>query len=155
MSAEQGASGTAWCFRHVMEAPDEGHGRDVHVSNLGIARVLFESRNDYFERLPIEGGVWNAPVIPLIREIVLRYEAEVAAGAPVVGSVAITSRSRRSFVMEESMTDLSDPEAPRLIASGRSVHVTIDVAERRAIEIPDWLLLILETFQGAPIPRGH
>jgi acyl-CoA thioesterase FadM len=142
----------AWRFRHVTDAPDEGHGLGFHVSNLGIARVLFDSRNRYFDSLPIEGGMWAAPVTPLIREILLRYEAEVATGARLEGTLAITSRSRRSFVMEESLTDITDPHAPRLIASGHSVHVTVDLAARTAIEIPDWLLQVFEDFQGAPIP---
>jgi acyl-CoA thioesterase FadM len=142
----------AWRFRHVTDAPDEGHGLGFHVSNLGIARVLFDSRNHYFDALPIEGGMWHAPVTPLIREILLRYEAEVATGARLVGALAITSRSRRSFVMEESLTDITDPGAPRLIAAGHSIHVTVDLAARTAIEIPDWLLAVFEDFQGAPIP---
>jgi acyl-CoA thioesterase FadM len=133
-----------------MAAPDEGHG--FHVSNLGIARVLFDSRNRYFESLPVDGGIWHAPVTPLIREILLRYEGEVMTGVPLVGAVAVVSRSARSFLMTESITDVSDPAAPRRVAAGHSVHVTVDAQVRRVVEIPEWLLGVLETFQGGPIP---
>ncbi len=141
-----------WWFTHPMAAPDEHGGEGFHVSNHGIARILFDTRNRYFEALPVEGGIWYAPVTPLIREITLRYESEVMSGAPVVGRVAVTSRGNRSFVMTESITDLSDPEAPRQVASGHSVHVAVDSAARAAVEIPDWMLAALEGLQGGPIP---
>jgi acyl-CoA thioesterase FadM len=149
---EQGTDGHQWWYTQAMPAPDEGAGRGFHVSNHGIARVLFDTRNRYFSELPVEGGIWYAPVTPLIREITLRYESEVMSGAPVVGAVAVTSRSRRSFVMTESITEVSDPGSPRLVAAGHSVHVTVDTAARAAVEIPDWLLTVLEDFQGGPIP---
>jgi acyl-CoA thioesterase FadM len=145
------ANGGQWRFRHEMVAP-ENEVPGFHVSNHGIARVVFEARNRYFDSLSVEGGIWYGPVTPVIREVLLRYESEVMSGAPVVGAVAIVSRSRRSFVMEESVTDLADPAAARLIAIGHSIHVTVDSATRAVVEIPGWLLDVLEGFQGAPIP---
>jgi acyl-CoA thioesterase FadM len=149
---EQETNAGQWWFTYELAAPDEGSGQGFHVSNHGIARILFETRNRYFERLPVEGGIWYAPVTPLIREITLRYESEVQAGAPVIGSVAVTSRSRRSFVMTESITEVADPAAPRLVAACHSIHVTVDTAARAAVEVPDWMLAALEDFQGGPIP---
>ena len=152
MTSAQEPTGQQWWFRHEMPAPDEGGGRGFHVSNHGIARILFETRNHFFERLPVEGGIWYAPVTPLVREITLRYESEVMSGSPVVGLVAVTSRSRRSFVMQESIVEVSDPASPRLVAAGHSIHVTVDTAARAAVQIPDWMLAALEDFQGGPIP---
>jgi acyl-CoA thioesterase FadM len=135
-----------------MAAPDEGHGGIHHVSNLGIAQVLFEARNRYFERLPVPGGIWNARVIPMIRELLIRYEGEVEVGTPLRCTVAVTGRSRRSLTMEERAEDISDPDRPRAVASARSVHVAVDTEAGGASEVPPALLALIEELQGAPVP---
>jgi hypothetical protein len=57
--------------------------------------------------------------------------------------------------MTESITDVSNPAAPRRVATGHSVHVTVDVEARRAVDIPQWLLGVLEAFQGGCIPMNR
>jgi acyl-CoA thioesterase FadM len=136
-------------FVHHMIAPDEGHGPGIHLSNLGVARVLFEARSTFLSSLDIEGGIWNQPVIPMIRELLIRYESEVMPGVPLACHIAVVSRSRRAFVMQESVTDISDP---RLIATCRGVHVAVESARGVSVEMPDPLIDAIAVAQGAPIP---
>ncbi|HEX4218831.1 MAG TPA: thioesterase family protein [Acidimicrobiales bacterium] len=141
-------------FVHHMAAPDEGHPRGTHLTNLGVAQVLFEARNALFLSLDIEGGIWSQPVTPLIRELLIRYESEVMPGAPLACPIVVVSRSRRAFVMEESVTDISDPGAPRLVATCRGVHVAFDSARGTSVDVPDILIRAIEVRQGAAIPRA-
>jgi acyl-CoA thioesterase FadM len=140
-------------FVHHMTAPDEGHGPGVHLSNLGVARVLFEARSAFLLGLDIEGGIWSQPVTPLIRELLIRYEAEVMPGVPLSCRIAVVSRSRRAFVMQESVTDISDAAAPRLVATCRGVHVAVESARGAPVEIPDPLIDAIVAAQGAPVPH--
>jgi acyl-CoA thioesterase FadM len=141
-------------FVHEMPAPDEGNGVGVHLSNLGVAQVLFESRNAFWQSLVVDGGIWREPVIPLIRELLIRYEAEVMPGAPLRCTIAVVSRSRRAFVMEESVTDMSDATAPRLVATCRGVHVAVDSDKGAPVDIPGMLIDAIENCQGAPVPQA-
>jgi acyl-CoA thioesterase FadM len=150
VSATDGDDG----FVHEMAAPDEGNGPGVHLSNLGVARVLFESRNAFLQSLAVDGGIWSEPVIPLIRELLIRYEAEVMPGAPLRCTIAVVSRSRRAFVMEESVTDISDATAPRLVATCRGVHVAVDSDKGAPVDIPGMLIDAIESSQGAPVPHA-
>jgi acyl-CoA thioesterase FadM len=140
-------------FVHHMAAPDEGNPPGTHLSNLGVARVLFEARNALFSSLDIEGGIWSQPVTPLIRELLIRYESEVLPGVPLACPIIVVSRSRRAFVMEESVTDISDPGSPRLIATCRGVHVAVEAARGVPVDVPDALVRAIEVRQGAAIPR--
>jgi len=118
-----------------------------------VAQVLFEARNRYFERLPVEGGIWFERVIPMIRELMIRYESETAQLAPLRCSVVVVGRSRRSLVMEESVTDLGDPEHPRLVATARSVHVAVDTQAGGSAEVPASLVALIEQVQQHPVPE--
>lgn len=139
-------------FVHHMTAPDEGHGPGIHLTNLGVAQVLFVARSTFLSGLDIEGGIWNQPVIPMIRELLIRYESEVMAGLPLACRIAVESRSRRAFVMQESVTDVSDVAAPRLIATCRGVHVAVESARGASVELPDPLIDAIAKAQGAPVP---
>lgn len=139
-------------FVHHMTAPDEGHGPGVHLSNLGVARVLFEARNTFLSSLDIEGGIWNQPVIPMIRELLIRYESEVMPGTPLACRIVVVSRSRRALVMQESITDISDHAALHLVATCRGIHVAVDPARGASVEMPVPLIEAIEVSQGAPVP---
>jgi acyl-CoA thioesterase FadM len=139
-------------FVHHMVAPDEGHGPGIHLTNLGVAQVLFEARSAFFLSLDIDGGIWNQPVIPMIRELLIRYESQVMAGVPLACPIAVVSRSRRAFVMEESVMDISDVGSPRLIATCRGVHVAVESARGTSAEMPDPLIEAIVVGQGAPVP---
>jgi acyl-CoA thioesterase FadM len=135
-----------------MLAPDEGHGPDIHLTNLGVARALFEARGAFMLSLDIEGGIWNQPVTPLIRELLIRYESEVMPGAPLACRMLVVSRSRRAFVMEESVSDVTDRAALRLVATCRGVHVAVESARGGSVEMPDSLIDVIAIRQGAPVP---
>jgi acyl-CoA thioesterase FadM len=139
-------------FVHCMTAPDEGHGPGVHLTNLGVAQVLFEARGSFFLSLDIEGGIWNQPVFPMIRELLFRYESEVMTGVPLACHIKVASRSRRTFVMQESVTDISDVAAPRLVATCRGVHVAVEPARGASADVPDALIDAIVVSQGAPVP---
>lgn len=141
-----------WWFLHDLVAPDEGHGPGTHVSNLGIAALLFETRNRYFAQLSVPGGIWEGPVVPLMRELLIRYEGEVSVGTRLQGAVAVTARSRRALTMTERLVDVSSGDPPRLVASARSVHVTVDRSAGRTAEVPESLLAAVEDLQGHPVP---
>jgi acyl-CoA thioesterase FadM len=135
-------------FVHHLTAPDEGHGAGIHLTNLGVAQVLFVARSAFFLSLDIAGGIWNQPVIPMIS----RYESQVMPGVPLACPIAVVSRSRRAFVMEESVIDISDVASPRLIATCRGVHVAVESARGASAEIPDLLIDAIAVGQGAPVP---
>lgn len=139
-------------FAHDLIAPDEGHGADTHLSNLGIAGLMFETRNLFFDALAIPGGIWEGAVVPLMRELLISYESETLAGACLQGTVAVTARSRRALTMTERLVDVSSPEAPRTVATGRSIHVTVDRGLGRSVEVPEILLAAVEKLQGRPVP---
>ena len=139
-------------FTHHMAAPDEGHGAAIHLNNLGVAQVLFEARGAFLSGLDIEGGIWKQPVTPLIRELLIGYQSEVMPGAPLACRILVVSRSRRAFVMEESVSDLSDGAAPRLVATCRGVHVAVESARGGSVEMPDSLIDAIAVRQGAPVP---
>ena len=141
-------------FVYELAAPDEGHGEGVHLSNLGVAGVLFESRNAFVGGLALDEGIWRDPVIPMIRELLIRYESEVRPGARLRCRIAVVSRSRRAFVMQESVTDISDPTAPRLVATCRGVHVAVESDRGISVDVPDALIKAIEAAQGAPVPRA-
>jgi acyl-CoA thioesterase FadM len=139
-------------FVHHMTAPDEGHGAGIHLTNLGVARVLFEARSAFFLSLDIDGGIWSQPVIPMIRELLIRYESQVMPGTALACPIAVVSRSRRAFVMEESVIDISEAASPRLIATCRGVHVAVESARGASVEMPDPLIDAIAVGQGAPVP---
>lgn len=101
-----------------------------HVSNLEIERMFFEARNAFVAGIDID-DVWHRPVVPLLREILTRFEAEVVGGADLECATCVSSRSRRSFVMEQWLVDRSTGS---VVATCRSVHVT--VGAEGAVEIP-------------------
>lgn len=136
-------------FVHHLAAPDEGHEGGFHVSNQGIAQIFFESRNRFFDSLPVD---WHDRVIPMIRELLIRFQGEVMAGTPVRCTICVVERAAKVLVVEEAAFDVTDPAAPRPIASARSVHVTVDTEAGRAVEVPDSLLGLIEALQGAPVP---
>lgn len=146
-TAESGAG-----FVHHLAAPDEGHGAAIHLTNLGVAQVLFEARGAFLSSLDIEGGIWNQPVTPLIRELLIGYESEVMPGAPLACRILVVSRSRRAFVMEESVSDVSNRAAPRLVATCRGVHVAVESARGGSVEMPDSLIDAIAKRQGTPVP---
>lgn len=139
-------------FVHHMTAPDEGHGAGMHLTNLGVARVLFEARSSFLSSLDIEGGIWNQPVIPMIRELLIRYHSEVMPGAPLACRIVVASRSRRALVMQESVTDISDVARPRLVATCRGVHVAVESARGASVEMPEPLIEAIAVGQRGPVP---
>lgn len=150
--ANPGPPSPPWWFLHDLLAPDEGHGPGTHLSNLGIAALLFETRNRYFARLAVPGGIWEGPVVPLMRELLIHYEGEVSVGTRLQGAVAVTARSRRALTMTERLVDVTSGDPPRLVASARSVHVTVDREAGRTAEVPESLLAAVEALQGYPVP---
>jgi acyl-CoA thioesterase FadM len=116
-----------------------------HVSNLEIERIFFEARNDFIGGLDID-DVWHQPVVPQVREILTRFDAEVNGGAEIECATRVVSRSRRAFVMEQ---ELVERQSSTVAATCRSVHVT--VGNSGAVEIPDHLWAAIERRDGGPI----
>jgi acyl-CoA thioesterase FadM len=152
VDTDERPSGQPRPFVHLMAAPDEGHDGGFHVSNQGIAQIFFEARNRYFDRLPVD---WHDRVIPMIRELLIRFQGEVNAGTPVRCTICAVERAAKVLVVEEAAFDVSDPAAPRPIASARSVHVTVDTEAGGAVDVPDALIELIEALQGAPLPRAE
>ncbi len=119
-----------------------------HVSNLEIERMFFEARNEYLAGIDID-DLWHRPVVPLLRELSTRFESEVVGGADLECATWVSSRSRRSFVMEQWLVDRS---SGGVAATCRSVHVT--VGAEGAVEIPDDLWSAIERRNGGPTESG-
>ena len=109
--------------------PDQGHG--FHVSNLMLDELFFRARNAYIDGLGIE-DLWHRDVTPQLKELLIRFESEAMPGEPMQSSVWIASRSRRSFVMEQAIHVV---EGHRLVATCRSVHVSVSRSAGGAVEI--------------------
>jgi acyl-CoA thioesterase FadM len=107
---------------------------EFHLSNLEIERVFFQGRNLYFDQLPVE-DLWRRRVTPQIRESLTRFEREVEVGTPLKCSSHVVSRSNRAFVMEQELCD----HASNLVATCRSVHVSVDAEAGAAVALPNWL----------------
>lgn len=122
---------------------------DFHVHNLGIEEIFFTARNEYLGGLDVE-DLWHQPVVPQLRELLTRFEAEVAQGTTLECTTMVTSRSRRAFVMEQTLVDAADAT---VMATCRSVQVT--VAAGAAVEIPDALWHAVEARNGGPIPWAN
>lgn len=104
----------------------------VHLDNLVTERVFFDARNDYFATLVDD--LWLQPVVPQLKELVTTFESEAAWDVVLRCRTNIVSRSRRSFVMEQSARRADDDG---LVATCRSVHITVDTNVPAAVEIPD------------------
>jgi acyl-CoA thioesterase FadM len=124
-------------------AGDQG----FHVSNLEIERIFFDARNAYLAAIDID-DLWHQPVIPQVRELTTRFDAEVTGGAALTCTTRVVSRSRRAFVMEQQLVDSA---SATVSATCRSVHVT--VGTEGAVEIPDDLWAAIELYDGGPIPN--
>lgn len=119
-----------------------------HLSNLELERLFFEARNQYIAGVDID-DVWHRPVVPVVRELVTRFESEARGGADLECSTRVTSRSRRAFVMQQSLIDRS---TGTVAATCRSVHVT--VGADGPVEIPTDLWTAIERRDGGTIPQG-
>jgi acyl-CoA thioesterase FadM len=107
---------------------------EFHLNNLDLEKVFFDSRNAYFQALGI-ADLWHQPVIPQIRELLTRFEREVASGAQLRCVAHVVSRSERAFVMEQVI----ECEDGAIVAKCRSVHVGVDSEAGAAVTLPDWL----------------
>ncbi len=140
MSNESDSRGTTLVLRAGTD------NADFHVHNLGIEEIFFRARNEYLGGLDVD-DLWHQPVVPQLRELLTRFEAEVAQGASLRCTTVVTSRSRRAFVMEQTLVDA---DTATVMATCRSVQVA--VGSGAAVEIPDWMWHAIEARDGGPIP---
>lgn len=112
-----------------------------HVSNLEIERIFFEGRNSFL--ISLDRDLWHRSVVPQVRELTTRFDAEIDAGRELDCATRVVSRSRRAFVMEQVLVDRTDGT---VMASCRSVHVT--VGPSGAVDIPDELWAAIERHSG-------
>jgi acyl-CoA thioesterase FadM len=129
-------------------APDPGHGR--HVANLAIDEIFYDTRNRYLRGLGME-DLWQREVQPQIREALVRFESEAMPGDRLRCRVAVTSRSRRAFVIDQELTE----EDGRVVATCRSVWVAVDTVRGGAAALPEDLWAAVEAFEGRTIAPGQ
>lgn len=114
-----------------------------HISNLGIEEMFFSSRNRYLGLLGID-EMWNGGVVPMVRQLTTRFDAEASSGDSLVVISNVVSRSSRAFVMEQRLTREGE-----IVATCQSVHVCVDRQVGGATGIPDDLwIAIVEVEQG-------
>lgn len=109
-----------------------------HLSNLAIEEFFFDARNQYMAALDVD-GIWDGPVVPLLRELLTRFESEASHRDRMSVRSRVVSRSRRSFTMEQEL--LRDDD---VVATCRSVHVCVERATGSAIPVPDDLWRAIE-----------
>ena len=129
-------------------APDPGHGR--HVANMAIDEIFYDTRNRYLRGLGVE-DLWAREVQPQIREALIRFESEAMPGDHLRCATWVTSRSNRSFVIEQSLAE----EDGRLVATCRSVWVAVNTWRGGAVALPDDLWAAVEAFEGRRIAGGQ
>jgi acyl-CoA thioesterase FadM len=125
-------------------APDAGHGR--HVANQAIDEIFFDTRNDYLRGLGVD-DIWTRQVQPQIREALIRFDSEVMPGDQLRCAVWVASRSRRAFVIEQTLATAQG----RMVATCRSVWVGVDTLHGGAAAVPDDLWAAIEIFEGRQI----
>jgi acyl-CoA thioesterase FadM len=131
--------------------PIEPSGGDdrYHLSNLAIEEHFFVARNRYMESLDVD-QIWDGPVVPLLREILTRFEAEASHHDRLAVTTSVASRSRRSFVMDQRLL-----RGDVLIATCRSVHVCVDRLAGSATAIPEDLWAAIERLDAVHDDRAH
>jgi acyl-CoA thioesterase FadM len=127
-----------------MVAPDPGNGR--HVANQAIDEIFFDTRNDYLRGLGVD-DIWNRQVQPQIREALIRFDSEVMPGEALRCRVWVASRSRRAFVIEQTLAT----QEGRMVATCRSVWVGVDTVHGGAAVVPDDLWAAIERYEGRQI----
>ena len=128
--------------------PDQGHG--FHVSNMKLDELFFEARNAYIDHLGID-DLWHHDVTPQLKELLIRFESEAMPGQPLRSTVQITSRSRRTFVMEQAISVIEDDGSLRPVATCRSVHVSVSRSQGGAVEVEPELWAAIERVEGREI----
>lgn len=134
---------------HVYVVPVQVADTPFHVSNLSIEEMFFTARNRYMTMLDV-GDVWGGPVLPMIRELVTRFDAEVSQGDALVVVTHVVSRSARAFVMEQRL-ELET----RVAATCRSVQVCVDGVAGGATTIPNDLWKAIVTMEGIDIASSY
>jgi acyl-CoA thioesterase FadM len=119
---------------------------EFHVHNLGVEEIFFTARNEFLLGLGID-DLWHQPVVPQLRELLTLFESEIAQGTSLQCQTTVVSRSRRAFVMEQT---LRVSESGGVAATCKSVHVTVD--ESGAVDIPEALWAAIEDQAGRTIP---
>ena len=127
--------------------PDQGHG--FHVSNMKLDELFFEARNAYVQHLGVE-DLWHRDVTPQLKELLIRFESEAMPGQPLRSTVQVTSRSRRTFVMEQAISVVEDG-GDRLVATCRSVHVSVSRSQGGAVEVDPVVWAAVERVEGRAI----
>jgi acyl-CoA thioesterase FadM len=122
-----------------------------HIDNLQIAQLLYDAWMHYMvEGLgQDQGELFSGVGRPIVREINVRFDAEVFPGEALRCGVRATSRSRRSLALEQVLWRAVDEQT---VAAGRTHLVTIDTATGQAVEIPSELWAAVERAEGRSIP---
>jgi acyl-CoA thioesterase FadM len=130
-------------------APEVGH--DDHIDNIQIAQLMYDAWMHYLvEGLQSDmGELFSRRGRPIVREITARFESETFPGDRLQCGVRAISRSRRSFTLEQV---LSQKAHGRVVAVGRTVLVTIDTATGQPVEVPSNFWQSVERFEGRSIP---
>lgn len=103
---------------------------EYHVDNLTIEQWFFHARNEYLVTLGVD-NIYARSALPVIRELLSRFESEVEFSDEVVVLTNVVSRSRRALVMEQRLM-----RSGVAVSTCRSVHVFVDQVQGVATEIP-------------------
>lgn len=146
MSAETGElPWAAYRFTRDVIPSDEHH--RVHLHNLAIAGLLFDTRNAYVTEAV--GITWESMFATgrnlVIRRLEVDFNQEVPAGVALKIGVRAVARSRRTVTFDEAVWRV---EPPAVVAAAKSVHLVVRLDEPGAIGLPDDVVRRFESYEG-------
>lgn len=148
---------TPWAaYRFVREVVPPAEEHRVHLHNLAIAELLFDTRNAYVtEGAGIDWeGMHNSGRVLVIRRLEIDFEHEVPAGVALKVGVRAVARSRRTMTFEEAVWRV-DP--PVVVAVARSLHLVVRADAPVALDLPEDVVRCFEAYEGRRLsgPTGR
>jgi acyl-CoA thioesterase FadM len=118
-----------------------------HVDGMQVAAILFEGWTSYLNEgldLPHE-EIFHDSCRPILREMSVRFDAEVFPGERLTCGVRAAQRTSRSFMLSQALWRHDGGEQ---VAAGSAVLVTIDVASGRAVPVASKLWDAMQRTDG-------
>jgi acyl-CoA thioesterase FadM len=129
------------------DAVAPGSGQRGHVDGMRLAGILFESWTSYLDHgldLPRE-EIFDDSCWPILREMSVRFDAEVFSGERLTCGVRVAHRTNRSFTLSQALWRAGSGEQ---VAAGSAVLITIDVRSGHAVPVAAKLWDALQRTDG-------
>jgi len=136
-------------YRWRTDVQVPGDGNLGHVDGMQIAQILFESWTRYLsEGLGLAHDVvFGDNSRPILREMSVRFDAEVFAGERLTCGVRANGRTIKSFTLSQALWRSNTHVQ---VAAGSAVLISIDVQTGRAVPITPVLWEAIQRTDAVP-----